>query len=95
MAINRNGILMTAVICVAVSVLSLVTYDRFFATKIVALDTTTYLKEVQTEYVKGKMSDEELDKRLTRIKDILNKQPSNSVVINAEVVMRNAQRIEP
>lgn len=95
MVINKKQLLMTAVICVVVSVFSIMTYDRFFATKIVALDTTTYLKEVQAEFVKGKMSDAELDKRLTRLKDVLNKQSSNSVVLNAEVVMRNAKRIEP
>ena len=46
-------------------------------------------------YVKGKMSDEELEKRQLKLKNALESQPKNSVVLNAEVVMKNAKRIEP
>lgn len=92
---NLKNLFKTVFICLFISVISLITYDRFYATKIVALDTTTYLKEVQAEYIKGKMSDQDLENKLAKIKDALNAQPKNSVVLNAEVVMKNAKRIDP
>ncbi len=95
MGSNFKEVAMTAAICVAVTVISLVAYDRYFATKIVVLDTTSYLQDVREQYVKGKMSDEELEKRLLKLKNALESQPKNSVVLNAEVVMKNAKRIEP
>lgn len=79
-----------------VSLASLYGYHRFWALKIVTLDTTPYLAKIQTDFMKGDISEIELDQRLLTLADVIKNQPRNHVILISEmVVSKNVKRIEP
>lgn len=86
---------MVVIISIAVSVLSIFTYDRFFATKVVSIDIKGFLAEQRDLYVAGKIDDKQVEANLDRLEQTANNIPSNKVVIMGDAVVRNAEKINP
>jgi hypothetical protein len=83
-------------LCCLISFLSIITYDRFYALKIVAIDTTPFIKKIQSEYLKGGMTEAELDKKLKGLLAIIESQPKNQVILMSEVVVsKNVKKYQP
>jgi dephospho-CoA kinase len=83
-------------LCLVISVITIFGYDRLFAQKIVAIDTTPYLQNVQAEFLKGKMSEDDLNKRLEILRSMISKQPRNHILIVSDmVVSKNVKTIKP
>jgi hypothetical protein len=94
---NRKIIpIKTVIICMIISVITVVAYDRLFAQKIVAIDTTEYLQKVQSEYLKGKMTDDDMNTQLEVLREMIKKQPRNRILIVSDmVVSKNVETLKP
>ena len=84
------------------SVSSVMIYDHYFATKIVSIDIKSYLDGQRKQYVANKLSNEQLNKNMDNIKNIIDNMPKNYVLlVNLPVpneigtmVVKNAQTIK-
>jgi hypothetical protein len=83
-----------AAVSVIVSLSSVVVYDRYFAQKIVSVDLKGYMDDQRSQYAARKLSDEQLDKNLARVKGILEQIPKNHVVMMGDAVIKNAEVVK-
>jgi Skp family chaperone for outer membrane proteins len=70
-------------------------YDRHKAVKIAAIDLQGYLAAQKERYVKGEITQDEFKRRIDNLEALLKQVPDNTVVLTADVVVRNAVKIEP
>lgn len=96
---KKRGILFRIGICmllnIMVSAAALFVYDQYFAQKIVAFDRNGYREEQKRLYFSGKITEQELFQSLDRVDEIMRQESGNTIILNAEAVIRNARFIEP
>ena len=82
-------------VCMIVSVSSIFIYDNYFATKIVKLDMTQYINDIQKKYMAEEITMAEVDKRLAKMKNIIESQKPNKILILSDmVVSKNVETIK-
>ncbi|MBW1731926.1 MAG: hypothetical protein JRJ75_13730 [Deltaproteobacteria bacterium] len=62
-------------------------YDRHYATHIAVFDMNGYLSGLKNEYVAGKLSREELQRRIADLKTLVGAQSPNTITLLKEVVL--------
>ena len=82
-------------ISLASSAASIVVYDRYFATRIVAVDIKGFIATQRDLFVQGKIDDDQLRKNIESLEKAIEGIPSNEVVIMGDAVVRNAKTIRP
>ena len=80
------------VISLLVSVLSVFSYDRFFAQKIIAVDMKGYITKQRDLYLEGKLTDEQFRANIDKLEEAIKGIPSNKVAIMGDVVLKNAEQ---
>jgi len=87
------GYLDVGVIALIVAFLAVTAYDKFFASKVVVVDLTGFVKE-QTELLsQGKIGKEEITARLAQFQEFVKRQPQNLTVITKDIVLANGREI--
>jgi hypothetical protein len=87
------GYLDVIVIALITALLTVTAYDRFFATKVVMVDLTGFVKEQKELFAKGKIDQAELSANLSRLQTYIKNQPKNQTVITKDVVLANGKEI--
>ena len=82
-------------ISIVSSVVSIVAYDRYFATRIVAVDIKGFIAGQRDLFVQGKINDDQLKRNIESLERLIENIPSNEVVIMGDAVVRNAETIKP
>ena len=82
-------------ISLASSAASIVIYDRYFATRIVAVDIKGFIAAQRDLFAQGKIDDDQLRKNIESLEKAIEGIPSNEVVIMGDAVVRNAKTIRP
>jgi len=62
-------------------------YDRHYATHIAVFDMNGYLNNLKNDYVAGKLSKEELQKRIADLKTLVGVPSPNTITLLKEVVL--------
>ncbi len=89
----RKGIgrwVMTAMVSLAMSVLSVLVYDHFFATKILAVDLKGFVAAQRDLFVAGRLTEEQFMNNMDELEKVIAGARDNQVVIMREAVVRNA-----
>ena len=82
-------------ISLASSAASIVVYDKYFATRIVAVDIKGFIAAQRDLFVQGKIDNDQLRKNIESLEKAIENIPSNEVVIMGDAVVRNAKTIRP
>lgn len=82
-------------LCLSVSAISLYLYDRYRATRIVSVDLDGYISEQKERFIAGEITEEKLTENMNRLKEAVDRIPGNTVVLTADVVVKNAEIITP
>jgi hypothetical protein len=92
-------LLVTAFLVMGISLASsaalILIYDRYFATRIVAVDIKGFIAEQRDLFVQGKIDDGQLKRNIESLEKVIESIPSNEVVIIGDAVVRNAKTIRP
>jgi hypothetical protein len=80
-------------IALIVAVLAVTAYDQFFASKVVMVDLTGFVKEQKELLVQGKIEETDVSLRLAEFQKFVKKQPKNLTVIIKDVVLANGREI--
>ncbi len=88
------GYLDIIMIAMVTAVLTVTIYDRFFATKVVMVDLTGFVKEQKELFAQGKIDQAELSSNLSRLQTYIKGQPKNLMVITKDVVLANGKEIQ-
>lgn len=84
---------------VAISIISsaasVFVYDRYFATKLMAVDIKGYLGTQRDLYLAGKINDDQLAKSLDNLEMFVKALPKNRKIIMGDVAVRNIDVIKP
>lgn len=73
--------------------LSIAAYDRFFASKVVTVDLTGFVKEQKELLAQGKIGETDVADGLDQFWKFLQKQPKNLTVVNKDAVLANGKEI--
>ena len=84
--------LMVSVLVTAGGVLA---YDQYFAQKVVAVDLKGFLKQQKDEYLDGKITEDDVDRRMDELERFVDQIPKNHSVILGDVVVRNIEVLKP
>ena len=87
--------LMAFLISVVISASTILIYDRYFATRIAAVDIKGFIAAQRDLYVQGKISEEQLRQNIEALDRTIENIPVNVVVIMGDAVVRNAKVIKP
>lgn len=82
-------------ISLASSAAAVFIYDRYFATRIVAVDIKGFIATQRDLFVQGKIDDGQLKRNIESLEKAIENIPSNEVVIMGDAVVRNAKTIRP
>ena len=85
----------TVIISAFLSILSVLVYDRYYATKIVTVDVRGFMEEQKKLYLAGAIGDEQLKEGIEELQAAISGVPSNKVILMGEVVVRNAESLIP
>lgn len=85
----------TVIISAFLSILSVLVYDRYYATKIVTVDVRGFMEEQKKRYLAGAIGDRELKEGIEALQAAISGTPSNKVILMGEVVVRNAENLIP
>ncbi|OPY77497.1 MAG: hypothetical protein A4E65_02724 [Syntrophorhabdus sp. PtaU1.Bin153] len=88
-------IVVTAIVSLVSSIGSIVTYDRFFAQKVVTANISKFVIDQRDLYFQGKIDKQQYINSLTNFIALLKSQPKNKVIILEDVVAANAEKLEP
>ena len=88
------GYLDVIVIALMVAFLSLAVYDQYFASRVMVVDLTGFVKEQKELFVQGKINEADLSARLAQFQDFLSKQPKNVTVITRDVVLSGGKELQ-
>jgi hypothetical protein len=80
-------------IALIVVVLTVTVYDQFFASKVVMVDLTGFVKEQIELFTQGKIGEADVASRLAEFQELVKKQPKNLTVITKDVVLANGREI--
>ncbi|OPY66948.1 MAG: hypothetical protein A4E63_02386 [Syntrophorhabdus sp. PtaU1.Bin050] len=89
------AIVVAAIVSLVSSVGSIVTYDRFFAQKVVTANISKFVIDQRELYFQGKIDKQQYINSLTNFIALLKNQPKNKVIILEDVVAANAEKLEP
>lgn len=81
-------------VSLAMSIMSLVVYDRFFAVKVASFDLPAFLLQIKTARAENKISDEQAGKLVDGVRAQIDALPPNYVVITGDVILGNAIRVK-
>ena len=87
------GYLDVVVIALIVAFLAVTAYDKFFASKVVVVDLTSFVKEQTELFSQGKIGKDEISARLAQFQAFIKRQPQNQTVITKDVVLANGREI--
>lgn len=90
----RPGYLEVLLIALVVAGVSLFTYDRWFAPRVVAFDLKGYLRTQQALLASGEITEAQWQQGLERLEQVLRAQPSNHTILLKEVVLNNGSEPE-
>ena len=90
----RPGYLEVVLIALAVAGVSLFTYDRWFAPRVVALDLKGYLRAQQALLANGEITEAQWQQGLDRLEQVFREQPPNRTILLKEVVLKNGRKPE-
>ena len=90
----RPGYLEVVLIALAVAGVSLFTYDRWFAPRVVALDLKGYLRAQQALLANGEITEAQWQQGLDRLEQVFREQPPNRTILLKEVVLKNGREPE-
>ena len=90
----RPGYLEVVLIALAVAGVSLFTYDRWFAPRVVALDLKGYLRAQQALLANGEITEAQWQQGLDRLEQVFREQPPNRTILLKEVVLKNDREPE-
>ncbi len=85
------GAVLISILCSAASV---AVYDRFLAQKVVTANIAQFVLDQRDLYFQGKIDKEQYVTNLSRFATLVKSQPKNRVVILAEVVAANGEKLE-
>jgi len=77
-----------------VAFLSLAVYDQYFASRVMVVDLTGFVKEQKELFVQGKINEADLSARFAQFQDFLSKQPKNVTVITKDVVLSGSKELQ-
>jgi hypothetical protein len=78
----------------AISILTIGVYDRYFAQKIVVLDVNRYIASLKADYVAGKINNEALDQAPKKIQRAVEAVGSNTTILVGEAVLKNGKYLK-
>jgi hypothetical protein len=78
-----------------VSATTVFIYDQYFAQKVVVFDRNGYRDQQKKLFFAGKITEEELFMSLDRVEELMRRENANTVILNAEAVIRNGKFIKP
>ncbi len=84
--------LMVSILVTAGGVLA---YDQYFAQKVVAVDLKGFLQQQKDEYLDGKITEDDVDRRMDELERFVDQIPKNHSVILGDVVVRNIEVLKP
>lgn len=87
--------LTVVLVSLGISVASILVYDRYFATRIVAVDIKGFIAAQRDLFVQGKINDEQLQQNIESLERVIENVPANEVVIMGDAVVRNAKIVKP
>jgi hypothetical protein len=87
--------LSVVLVCMVISVASILVYDRYFATRIVAVDIKGFIAAQRDLFVQGKIDDAQLRENIESLERAIGNVPANEVVIMGDAVVRNARIVKP
>ena len=90
----RPGYLEVVLIALAVAGVSLFTYDRWFAPRVVALDLKGYLRTQKALLANGEITEAQWQQGLDRLEQVFREQPPNRTILLKEVVLKNGREPE-
>ena len=83
-------------ISICSSVLSVTVYHKWFAVKIVAADTSGFLKQVRADYLNREITPKELEQRIEQVIRLIQQQSENKIILTSDVVLsKNVEIITP
>jgi hypothetical protein len=80
---------------IMVSATTVFVYDHYFAQKIAVFDRNGYRDNQKKLFFAGKITEEELFLSLDRVEEALRKESGNTIILNAEAVIRNGKFVQP
>ena len=84
--------LTVVIISLIISILSVISYDRFLAQKIISVDMKGYIAKQRDLYLEGKLTDEQFRTNIDRLEEAIKGIPANRVAIMGDVILRNAEQ---
>ena len=90
----RPGYLEVVLIALVVAGVSLFTYDRWFAPRVVAFDLKGYLRAQQALLASGEITEAQWQQGLDRLEQVFREQPPNRTILLKEVVLKNGREPE-
>ena len=81
-------------VSLAMSVFSLVIYDRFFTVKIASFDLPGYVMQLREAEAANTITQEQSDKLLKSLRDQIDSLPPKYVVISGDAILGNAPKVE-
>jgi hypothetical protein len=70
-------------------------YDQHFAQKVVAVDLKGFLQEQKDDYLDGKITEEDVNRRMDELEAFVDQIPKHHSVILGDVVVRNIEVLNP
>ena len=70
-------------------------YDQQYAQKVVAIDLKGFLKQQKDDYLAGKITEEDVDRRMDELEAFVDHIPKHHPVILGDVVVRNIEVLKP
>ena len=77
-----------------ITICSLYVYDHVFAQKIAVFDKNRYINHVKEEYIKGNITNEDLNDVPKKVKMTIDSVSKNTTVLIGEAVLKNGKYIE-
>jgi len=90
-----GAIIMSLVISIAMSVVTTKIYDAKYAQKVVAVDIKGYVAKQGEDFMAGKITEEQFRQKFDHLQKVVEKIPSNKVVLMGDLVVRNVETIKP
>jgi len=100
---RTKGSARSFLLCVVISLIVSLTvaagtvyvYDQHFAQKVVAVDLKGFLQEQKDDYLDGKITEEDVDRRMDKLEAFVDQIPKHHSVILGDVAVRNIEVLKP
>jgi len=83
------------IVSLAVAAGTIYLYDQHFAQKVVAVDLKGFLQEQKDDYLDGKITEEDVNRRMDELEAFVDQIPKHHSVILGDVVVRNIKVLKP